>query len=118
MGLRNEGKINKLPPGDLHLGWPTAPISSLNEAWLHTLDRCINDRPSSQAILPLMRNCFWRSDPRLSLAAAGSWRSSSFGYCWLHYGRAAVVTPRAVHQLQYSGFAETLARASRSDRPK
>ena len=34
------------------------PISSLNEAWFHTLDRCIVNFPLSKAILPLMRNCF------------------------------------------------------------
>ena len=59
MGLRDEGGINKLPPGDLQLGQTSAPISSLNEAWLNTLDRCVNDMPLSEVILPLMRNCFF-----------------------------------------------------------
>jgi len=59
MGLRDEGEINKLPPEDLQLGQTTAPISSLNEAWLHTLDRCVTDMPLSGVILPLMRNCFF-----------------------------------------------------------
>ena len=35
------------------------PILSLNEAWLHTLDRCVPDSPMSEVILPLMRNCFF-----------------------------------------------------------
>jgi hypothetical protein len=59
MGLRDEGGINRLPPGDLHLGQTTTPISSLNEAWLYTLDRCVNDISLSEVILPLMRNCFF-----------------------------------------------------------
>ena len=37
----------------------TLPILSLNEAWLRTLDRCVFDCPSSEVILPLMRNCFF-----------------------------------------------------------
>ena len=59
MGLRDEDEINKVRPGDLQLGQTTAPISSLNEAWLHTLDKCVNDVPLSEVILPLMRNCFF-----------------------------------------------------------
>jgi hypothetical protein len=59
MGLRDEGGINKLPPGDLQLGQTSAPISSLNDAWLYTLDRCVNGMPLSEVILPLMRNCFF-----------------------------------------------------------
>jgi hypothetical protein len=34
-------------------------ILSLNEAWFHTLDRCVVDGPLSEVILPLMRNCFF-----------------------------------------------------------
>ena len=45
--------------GDLQLKQTTLPILSLNEAWLRTLDRCIFDCPSSEVILPLMRNCFF-----------------------------------------------------------
>ena len=59
MGLRDEDEINNVRPGDLQLGQTTAPISSLNEAWLHTLDKCVNDVPLSEVILPLMRNCFF-----------------------------------------------------------
>jgi hypothetical protein len=35
------------------------PIASLNEAWLHTLDRCVGDSPINEVILPLMRDCFF-----------------------------------------------------------
>jgi len=58
MGLRDEG-VSKLPPGDPRLGQSSGPIPSLNEAWLHTLDRCVIDSPLSGVILPLMRNCFF-----------------------------------------------------------
>jgi hypothetical protein len=34
-------------------------ILSLNEAWFHTLDRCVIDSPLSEVILPLMRNFFF-----------------------------------------------------------
>jgi len=75
MGLRDEGGVSKLPPGDPRLGQTTGPISSLNEAWLHTLDRCVIDSPLSEVILPPdARMLFWRSDARGSLAAEGSWR--------------------------------------------
>jgi hypothetical protein len=48
MGLRDDGE-----------GQTTGPISSLNEAWFHTLDRCVSDSPLNEVILPLMRNCFF-----------------------------------------------------------
>ena len=59
MGLRDEGEVSKLPPGDPRLGQTTGPISSLNEAWFHTLDTCVIDSPLSEVILPLMRDCFF-----------------------------------------------------------
>jgi hypothetical protein len=59
MGRRDDGEVNKLPPGDPRLGQITGPISSLNEAWFHTLDRCIIDTPLSEVIFPLMRNCYF-----------------------------------------------------------
>ena len=59
MGLRNDGEISELPPGNPRLGQTTGPISSLNGAWFHTLDRCVIDSPLSEVILPLMRNCFY-----------------------------------------------------------
>ena len=59
MSPRDDGETSKLPPGDSRLGQTTGPISSLNEAWFHTLDRCVTDSPLSEVILPLMRNCFF-----------------------------------------------------------
>jgi hypothetical protein len=98
MGRRDDGEVNKLPPGDPRLGQTTGPISSLNEAWFHTLDRCIIDTPLERSHLSLdAQLLFWRSNARGSLTAEGSWRSASFRYCWLHHGRAAVVTPKALH---------------------
>ena len=59
MGLSDDGEISKLPPGNPRLGQTTGPISSLNDAWFHTLDRCVGDSPLSEVILPLMRDCFF-----------------------------------------------------------
>jgi hypothetical protein len=59
VGLHTDGGVSKLPPGDPRLRQTTGPISSLNEAWFHTLDRCVIDSPLTEAILPLMRNCFF-----------------------------------------------------------
>jgi hypothetical protein len=59
MGLRDDGEVSKLPPGDPPLGQTTGPVSSLNGARFYTLDRCVIDRPPSEVILPLMRNCFF-----------------------------------------------------------
>jgi hypothetical protein len=59
MDLRDDGDVSKLPPGNPRLGQTTGPISSLNEAWFHTLDRCVSDGPLNEVILPLMRNCFF-----------------------------------------------------------
>jgi hypothetical protein len=59
MGLRDDGEVSKFQPGDPRLGQTASPISSLNEAWVHTLDRCVVDTPLSEIILPLMRNCFF-----------------------------------------------------------
>jgi len=59
MGLRDDGEFSKLPSEDSRQGRTTGPISSLNEAWFHTLDRCVIDTPLSDVIFPLMRNCFF-----------------------------------------------------------
>ena len=59
MSLRDDGEASKLPRGDPRLGQTTGAISSLNEAWFQTLDRCVIDSPLSEVILPLMRNCFF-----------------------------------------------------------
>jgi hypothetical protein len=69
MGLRDDGGVSNLPPGNPRLGQTTGPISSLNKAWFHTLDRCVIGSPLGEVILPLMSNCFfWRSDARGSPA--------------------------------------------------
>ena len=59
MGLSDDAEASKLPPGDPRLRQTAGPISSLNEAWFHTLDRCVTDSPLSEVVLPLMRNCFF-----------------------------------------------------------
>ena len=59
MGLHDDGEISKLPPEGPRLGQTTGSISSLYEAWSHTLDSCVVDSPLSEVILPLMRNCFF-----------------------------------------------------------
>jgi hypothetical protein len=59
MGLRDDCEVNKFPPGDFRLGQTIGSVSSLNEAWFHTLDRCVIDNPRSEGILPLMRICFF-----------------------------------------------------------
>jgi hypothetical protein len=59
MGLSNDGEVRKVPPGDSGLGQSIGPISSLQEAWLHTLDRCGADTPLGEVVFPLMRNCFF-----------------------------------------------------------
>jgi hypothetical protein len=59
MIVRDDGEVAKPPPRDLRSGQTTGPISSLNEAWLHTLDTCVSDGPLNGVILPLMRNCFF-----------------------------------------------------------
>jgi hypothetical protein len=59
MGVGDDDEKGKLRPGDRQSGQATGPISSLNEAWFHTLDSCVIDSPLSEVILPLMRNCFF-----------------------------------------------------------
>src|SRR6516165_6400842 len=100
MGLHDDREMSRLPPGDPGSTQTAGPISSLNEAWFHTLDRCVTDSPLSEVILPLMRNCFfWRGHARRFLTAEGSWRPASCRYCRLHQGRATVLTRRAFHSL-------------------
>jgi len=98
MGLRNDREISELPPENTRLGQTTDPISSLNEAWFHTLGRCAVDTPLSEGIFSAdAQLLFWRSNVRGSLAAERSQRSASFRHCWLSHERAAVVTPKALH---------------------
>jgi hypothetical protein len=53
------GEVNQLTPGDPRRAEASGPISSLNEAWFHTLDSCVVNFPLSDVILPLMRNCLF-----------------------------------------------------------
>ena len=59
MDLHDDGEVSELPHRDPRLGQITGTICSLNEAWVHTLDRCVIDTPLSEVIFPLMRNCFF-----------------------------------------------------------
>ena len=59
MDLHDDGEVSELPHRDSRLGQITGTICSLNEAWVHTLDRCVIDTPLSEVIFPLMRNCFF-----------------------------------------------------------
>jgi len=59
MEPRRDEVISRLPSEDLLSRRSTATISSLNEAWLYTLDEYVIDTPLSQIILPMMRSCFF-----------------------------------------------------------
>ena len=59
MGLDSDSEVKKLPRGNLRLQETPGLVSSLNEAWFHTLDRCVVGTPLCEVILPLMRNCFF-----------------------------------------------------------
>ena len=59
MEPRGDGGVSRRRSGDLLSRQSTATISSLNEAWLHTLDEYVIETPLSQIILPTMRSCFF-----------------------------------------------------------
>ena len=59
MEPHRDDEISRHPSGDLLSRRSTTTISSLNEAWLHTLDEYVIDTPLSQIILPMMRGCFF-----------------------------------------------------------
>jgi hypothetical protein len=59
MEPRDGGEVSGHPLGHLSSRQTGDAISSLNEAWLHTLDEYIIDTPLSQIILPVMRACFF-----------------------------------------------------------
>jgi hypothetical protein len=59
MNVYDDGEVNKLPLGNPRLRETPGLISSLNEAWFQTLDRCVIDTPLSKLIFPVMRNCFF-----------------------------------------------------------
>ena len=53
------GEVSRPPAGDLRFRRSTASISSLNEAWFHSLDEYVIDTPLNEVLLPLLRNCFF-----------------------------------------------------------
>ena len=53
------GEVSWPPSSHTSSGQITDAISSLNGAWLHTLDEYVIDTPLSQVILPVMRACFF-----------------------------------------------------------
>jgi hypothetical protein len=72
MDSPDDNEIRRRPSGQLPKRKTVDTISSLDEAWLHTLDRGVGDSPINEVILPLMRDCFfWRTDARRSIAAEG-----------------------------------------------
>ena len=59
MEPQRDGGVSRRPSGGLFSRKSTATISSLNEAWLHTLDEYVIDTLLSRIILPMMRGCFF-----------------------------------------------------------
>jgi len=59
MEARGGGEVSGRPSGHLSSRQTRDAISSLNEAWLHTLDEYVIDTPLTQVILPVMRACFF-----------------------------------------------------------
>ena len=59
MDARDDREVSKLSVRGSPRRQAAAPISSLNEAWLHTLDEYVATTPLSQVILRLMRACFF-----------------------------------------------------------
>ena len=59
MSLPDDGQVGRPVRRNNHLGHTGGSISSLNEAWVHTLDTCVSDGSMNEVILPLMRNCFF-----------------------------------------------------------
>jgi len=59
MELHHDGEVSRYSSGDFLSRRSTTTISSLNEAWLHTLDEYVIDTPLNQIILPTMRSCFF-----------------------------------------------------------
>ena len=59
MDARDDREVSKLSLRGSPRRQAAAPISSLNEAWLYSLDRCAIDSPLSETVLPLMRSCFF-----------------------------------------------------------
>ena len=52
-------EANERPPGASPGAQVNGAISSLNDAWFHSVDSCVVDTPQSELIFPLMRSCFF-----------------------------------------------------------
>jgi hypothetical protein len=59
MDPRDDSEISSHPSGEIPQGKTICAISSLEEAWRHTLGRCVGDSTINDVILPLMRDCFF-----------------------------------------------------------
>ena len=59
MIVGSDSEVNNPPLGNPRPRETLGLISSLDEAWFQTLNRCVVDMPLSKSILPLMRNCFF-----------------------------------------------------------
>ena len=59
MERRRDGEVSRSSDGNLGFRQSTTAISSLNEAWCHTLDEYVIDTPLNAVLLPLLRNCFF-----------------------------------------------------------
>jgi hypothetical protein len=59
MEHRHHGEVSWRPSAHLSSRETRDAISSLNEAWLHTLDEYVIDTPLSRVILPVMHACFF-----------------------------------------------------------
>src|SRR6516164_4066422 len=94
MEPRDGGEVSGHPSGHLSSRQTRDAISSLNEAWLHTLDEYVIDTLLSEVILRVMRAClFGGAAYAVLLAQRGSWQSGRFRYRWLPHRTAAVVIP-------------------------
>ena len=58
MNILDRDGVTKRPSREPQRLRSNTPISSLNDAWLHTLDNCAVNFPLSDVILPLTRDCF------------------------------------------------------------
>jgi hypothetical protein len=59
MEPRGNGEVSRSSDGNLGFRQSATAISSLNEAWFHTLDEYVIDTPLNEVLLPLLRNCFF-----------------------------------------------------------
>jgi len=59
MEPRGNGEVSRSSDGNFGFRQSTTAISSLNEAWCHTLDEYVIDTPLNEVLLPLLRNCFF-----------------------------------------------------------